>query len=590
MDKHKKISKLLAASALGELSPEVQAEVRTHLAECRQCCSEIRRLEKLLECTGRIRELSPDARMCESAKQAVFIAAESEKNQPSSRPNAGLESIRRTIMHGRTIKFAAAAVFLIVVLGGISFWPGGNSENSQWWLGPPAAWGQEIIAKLETIEALVYRDQLVIVSPYGSTHVSGTWNRNYQAKDRSRTDRYYEPTDEDTFGDSNPDSVLQNITYKLPEGQDLVQYNVSYEYQCYTIKITEGGAYETDPIERLQFYVGLLDEADRILDTKTFDGRECVGFEIDTSKYADNSKGVIDRFWFDVKTKLPVRIEKHGLPITGRSDQTITLIQDQFEYYARIPAEMFAPEIPVDFINAEPDDVRAARENQEKGEMLYADVPAGLKEEIAAALKGAKTAVYRERFGPLKDGHWLFTDGDWIYVSRYDWRKDSGSGGQPGRTEWYVTDKADWGKTSFDFNDKNFRLIQTTVNYADRSYKQRTHGSASHPDNPMDRIIFLADYIDKADRFFESRQIDGIECFGFELSARKYGTNPDTSMHTLWFDAETKLPVRIEHQWLGSDGPIKTVCDQFEWDPELPADTFIPEIPAGFTLEADSEN
>jgi outer membrane lipoprotein-sorting protein len=128
------------------------------------------------------------------------------------------------------------------------------------------------------------------------------------------------------------------------------------------------------------------------------------------------------------------------------------------------------------------------------------------------------------------------------------------------------------------------------VNYADRSYKQRTHGSASHPDNPMDRIIFLADYIDKADRFFESRQIDGIECFGFELSARKYGTNPDTSMHTLWFDAETKLPVRIEHQWLGSDGPIKTVCDQFEWDPELPADTFIPEIPAGFTLEADSEN
>jgi outer membrane lipoprotein-sorting protein len=590
MDKHSKISKLLAASALGELPPEVQAEVKMHLAECHQCRSELKRLQRLLECTGRIRELSPDVGMCESAKQAVLTAVESEKNQTPFRSDVTLKSIRRTIMYSKTIKFAAAAVIAMVVLGGISFWPGSNSENGKWWLGPPAAWGKEIIAKLETIEALVYREQLVIVSPYGSTHVSGTWNRNYQAKDRSRIDRYYEPTDEDTFGDNSPDSVLQNITYKLPEEQDLIQYDVSYEYQCYTIKTTESGAYETDPVERLQFYVGLLDKADRILDTKTFDDRECVGFEIDTSKYADNPKGVIDRIWFDVKTKLPVRIEKHGLPITGRSDQTITLIQDQFEYYAQIPAEMFAPEIPVGFINAEPDDVRAAREKQEKGEMLYTDVPAGLKEQIAATLKGAKTAVYSEHFGFVKDGHWLLTDGDRIYVSRYDWRKDSGSGGHLGKTEWYVTDKDDWGKTSFDFNDKNFKLIQTTVNYADRTYREVTYGSTSHPNNPMDWIIFLADYIDKADRFFESKQIDGIECFGFELSAKKYGTNPDTSIHTLWFDAGTKLPVRIEHQRLGSNGPIKTVCDQFEWDPELPADTFIPEIPDGFTMESNSEN
>jgi len=490
-------------------------------------------------------------------------------------------------MYSKTMKFAAAAVIAIVVLGGISFWPGGSPEK--WWLGPPAAWGQEIIAKLETIEALVYRDQLVIVSPYGSTHVSGTWNRNYKAKDRSRTDRYYEPTDEDTFGDSNADSVLQNITYKLPEGQDLVQYDVSYEYQCYTIKTTEGGAYETDPIERLQFYVGLLGEADRILDTKTFDGRECVGFEIDTSKYADNGKGVTDRIWFDVRTKLPVRIEKHGLPITGRSDQTITMIQDQFEYYAQVPAEMFEPEILDGFINAEPDDVRAAREKQEKGQMLYADVPAGLKEEIVAALKGAKTAVYRERFGPLKDGHWLLTDGDRIYVSRYDWRKDSGSGGHLGKTEWYVTDKEDWGKTSLDFNDKNFRLIQTNVNYADGSYKEITYGSESHPNNPMDWIIFLVGFIDKADRFFESQQIEGIECFGFELSAKKYGTNPDTSIHALWFDAETMLPVKMEYEWLQDDGPRKRIQDQFEWNADLPVETFIPEIPADFTPEANSD-
>ncbi|MHC4324172.1 MAG: anti-sigma factor family protein, partial [Planctomycetota bacterium] len=107
MDKHDKISKLLSASALGELSPEVQAEVKAHLDECHQCRSELKRLQTLLECTGCISELSPDERMCESAKEAVFAAVESGTNQPSPGPNAGPALIWRTIMYSRTMKYAA---------------------------------------------------------------------------------------------------------------------------------------------------------------------------------------------------------------------------------------------------------------------------------------------------------------------------------------------------------------------------------------------------------------------------------------------------------------------------------------------------
>lgn len=588
MNKHDKISKLLEASALGELSPEAQTEVKTHLAECHQCSSELKRLQALLECTGRISELSPDARMCESAKQAVFTAVENGKNQPSSRPNAGPELIWRTIMYSKTMKLAAAAVIAMVVIGGITFWPG-SPQNGKWWLGSPAAWGQQIIAELEKIEALVYRDQTVFVGRYGSTHVSGSWNRIYEAKDRSRRDEYYEDTDEDTFGDSNEASVLQRVAWIVPDGKDLISYEVSFEFQCFTIKRTEGAAYQRDPVEKLQFYVNLLDKADRILDTAVFEDRECVGFEIDTSKYGDNPEGRIDRIWFDKETKLPVRIEKHGRPITSRPGETFTHIQDQFGYYAQIPAEMFEPETPEGFINAEPGEVQATKTEQEKGQMLYADVPAGLKDEIAAALKGVKTAVYRERFGFVRDENWLFTDGERIYISEYDWRKDSYSGQQLQKTEWYVTDKDDWGKTSFDFNDRNFRLIQTTVNFGDRSFKEITHGSKSHPNNPMDNIIFLTGYIDRADQFFESQQIDGIECFGFELSAKKYGSNPDTHIHTLWFDAVTMLPVKTEFEWFQDDGPRKRIQDQFEWDPELPAETFIPEIPADFTPEVNND-
>jgi outer membrane lipoprotein-sorting protein len=521
--------------------------------------------------------------MCESAKQAVFAAVESGTNQPSPGLNNGPEYIWRTIMYSKTMKFAAAAVIAIVVLGGISFWPSGNGK---WWLGPPAVWGQEILAQLEKIEALVYRDQTVFVGRYGSTHVSGTWSRNYQAKDRSRNDRYYEHTDEDTFGPSNPDSILQHVTYKIPDEQDLIQYDVSYEHECYTIRTNEGGAYQRDPIERLRFYVNLMDKADRILDTAVFEDRECVGFEISAARYGSNPESWIDRIWYDVETMLPVRIERHGRPITNRPGETFTHIKDQIEYYAQIPVEMFEPVIPEDFINAEPSEVHAAKEQQEKGQMPYADVPEGLKDEIAAALKSIKTVVYQQRFGFIHDENWLFTDGERIYISEYDWRKDSYAGEQVGKTEWYVTDKDDWGKTSFDFNDKNFRLYQTTVDFDDRSYKEITHGSRSHPNNPMDRIIFLAGWIDKADRFFESQQIEGIECFGFELSAKKYGSNPDTHIHTLWFDTVTMLPVKIEFDWLQDDGPRKRVLDQFEWNADLPVETFIPEIPADFTLEA----
>ncbi|MHC4677059.1 MAG: hypothetical protein ACYTEK_00015 [Planctomycetota bacterium] len=479
-------------------------------------------------------------------------------------------------MYRRRIKLVAAAAIVAIVLGGVSFWPSAPSENGQWWLGPPAAWGREIMAKLDKIEALVYRDQGVFVGLYGRTHVSGNWSKIYKARDRSRRDTYYEHTDEDTFGDSSPNSVLQDTTWGVPDGRDLKSTTVSFEFQCYTVKTLEGDAYDRDPLEQLRFYVGLLDKADRVLETKIFEGRECVGFEIDTSKYGDNPEGRVDRIWFDVKTKLPVRIEKHGRPLGNGLRGTFTTIQDRFEYYAKVDAEMFKPKIPDDFINAEPRELRAAREKQKKGQMVYADVPSGLGAEIAAALKDVKTAVFWKGYGAA------LGSGTKISLSERQWRRDSYSNGAPRRTEWFTVGRDDQGNTSFDFNDKSFQLTQTVVDFRDKWYKTVKYGRESHPDNPMDNILFLASWFDKADRFWENERIDGIECFGFELSAKKYGSNPDTSKDRIWFDNKTKLPVKMESEWLQDDGPRKRATGRFQWNPELPAETFIPNIPAGF--------
>ncbi len=278
--------------------------------------------------------------------------AKPEKTRP---PHPELD-IWGTFVKSRTAKFAAAAAAVVmIVLGGVTFWPGGNSQNGKWWLGSPAAWGQEIIAKMDKIEALVYRQQMVFMGP-DITHVSGTWRRIYEAADRSREETYYGRAEGNTFRDNRQGSVLVEVTWKVPEGKDLKSYRISHEYKCYAIKTSEGAAYTRDPMKWLRSCVGTLDKADRKLGTRTLEGRECVGFEIDVSRDGDTPKGRTDRIWLDVETKLPVRVEFSN----GK------LILDQFKYHVQIPAEEFEPKIPDGFINADPDEIRAAKEIQRK--------------------------------------------------------------------------------------------------------------------------------------------------------------------------------------------------------------------------------
>ncbi len=471
----------------------------------------------------------------------------------------------RTVIENRVAKFAAAAVIAVMVLVGVTFWPDGESENGKWWLGPPAAWGQEIIEALEPIEALIYQKQIAIVNAYGSKHLSGTWYRCYEAKDRSRKDQHFHDR-------------LTEIEWNISDGEDLLKYIVSFEFRCHTSERNEGGGYERDPVERLRSYVELLSKADRLLDTetidtetldpRTFEGRECVGFEI---TYRKRRGKHVDRIWFDAETKLPVRIEMHSPPSAKHPERATTVIHDQFEYYVELPVDTFTPQIPEGFINAHPSQMRAAREREEKGEMVYADVPAGLKNEIFAPLNEVETVSY-------KHGH---AD---VYVSRYAWRKDYYSADDRlYKIEWYVIEKEDWDETSFDVS--NFPLTQTTVNFENKTYKTVNHYGSSRPRHPMDKIRRVIGYVDLADRILENTAIEGIECFGLEISAKKYGTNPDGMLHRLWFDVETKLPVRMEVEYPQDGRVTKAITGrQFKWNPELDDEIFVPKIPEGFKL------
>jgi outer membrane lipoprotein-sorting protein len=362
-----------------------------------------------------------------------------------------------------------------------------------------------------------------------------------------------------------------NIQWVIPDGNDLMMVEVSLEYKCYFKRRNDAYGFIPDPVEEMRRYVGLLDKADRVLGTKDFDGKKCIGFEVSTGIYGDNPDGRFDRIWFDLKTKLPVRIEQHGVRDSFDAGRSLTIIHDQFEYYAKVPVDLFEPQIPEGFINAHPDEIRAAKDKEKKGEMVYAGVSDGLKDEIITALRNVRTASYQDVACR-------------IYLSKNAWRKDYYSDEQLQRNEWYIFDKEDISETNFDVDEKVTGLTQINVNPLSKTYQVLSYTADSQPTHPMNRILFLAGLIGRADRVLENEKIEGIECFGFEISAKKYGDNPDLMKHRLWFDVKTKLPVRIEFQSL-NDNVLRTeIKNHFKWNPELPADTFIPKIPKDFKL------
>jgi outer membrane lipoprotein-sorting protein len=465
--------------------------------------------------------------------------------------------VRRAITIRNNLARAAALVAIAVVLvGGLTFWPSG-AKNAKWWLGPSAAWGQEILNSLDRIEAVVYRQRIGRVSEYGPPQMSVGWERHYNAKDRYRRDRYDDGVN------------IMNTQWVVPDGNGLLMIEVSYEYKCYFQRSNERYGFIENIIDQMRSYVRLLDKADRILQTEVFDGRECVGFEISTAKYGDNPKGPFNRIWFDVETKLPMRIEHHKIPNNFDAGETYIIIHDQLEYHAQVPIDLFTPKIPEGFANAHPDEIRAARDRQIKGEMVFTEVPAGLKDEIISVLRQVNVGSYRR-------GQTC------VYFSKSAWREEHYVGQHLQEINWYVQ-QGELLEGPFEPQD-NLVLTETKIDFNQRNYQIIPHDSRSRPRHPMSSILFVAGLIDKADRYFDYVEIDGRACFGFEVSAKKYGDNPDGMLHRVWFDSTTKLPVRIELQYpADASGQIPTIVkDQFQWNSQLPDDTFNPVVPSDF--------
>jgi hypothetical protein len=416
---------------------------------------------------------------------------------------------------------------------------------------------------------------------YGPDTIGGLWEKRYAAKDRYRREVL------------NEAGNIIHIELIVPIEDGFVKYLVWPEHRCYTKETKKTPPSYENVMGWLRRWVKLSSEANQNLGTRTLEGRQCVGFEISPGMYEGFLVQVPVNVWFDIKTRLPVRIERRGLPVGYDPTRKLTLIYDQFDYNADVPAGIFTVQIPEGYVNSHRDDVIAARE----GSMVSADadVPSKLRDEIVAALKEVETAVYEQRSEITIEGDKRLYPPHIVFLSGDRWREDSYHEKNRRETiEWYNIEQKGWQGTSLDPDEDNFRLIHTTVDFDDKTYSVVTHtedDGSRRPRHPMENILFLAGFADRADRMLENTEIEGVECFGIEISAGRYGGIPESTKHRMWFDMETKLPARIEtvrtedKYWKEnvSKKSIK-LLERFQWNQTLSEDTFSPEIPDGFIL------
>jgi len=110
---HEHMKEQLVSFALGELSDAERAEVSAHVGACEQCRAELTRLEELLACAGRRKDLSADEAQYESARADLLTAARGLAC-PEHSARAGV--VWRDVMEKRLVRLAAAAVIVLALL------------------------------------------------------------------------------------------------------------------------------------------------------------------------------------------------------------------------------------------------------------------------------------------------------------------------------------------------------------------------------------------------------------------------------------------------------------------------------------------
>lgn len=162
-----------------------------------------------------------------------------------------------------------------------------------------------------------------------------------------------------------------------------------------------------------------------------------------------------------------------------------------------------------------------------------------------------------------------------LFVADNRYRRDTYDQGRLRESQWYVQG-ADG-------------LTLTSVRYDDKTHAVTHDPQARETDvDPLERIESLPRLLEASGRRIGPARIADRDAIEFEIDARQIDAQGDDATAHVWLDQATKLPLKIAYEFaapvgLGPVVGMTLVQDRFDWNPALPANTFEPEIPAGFT-------
>ena len=310
MTRHRQISRLLPAFALGELDEAQVSEVQAHLAECAECAREVEQLEKLLVHTTCLGEVSADQQFCAAAGRDVLEAATQEKNK---RPRPGQESggalIRRIIMKSGTAKLAAAALIVLAVVLGLTLFTGSGAGRAY-------AQAVDRLYKAQTMTFSVVNKTGVESMPTVRTQIA------FRAPGLMRI--------------TNPDGfvTVARATGQGLRGLNLIPIQKMYgEFELSNVQKKPS----TGPYMSVETLRALPLQADELLGQAEIDGRQLEGYRV----HQDDTTTSV---WIDPVTGELARAELEFAAAPG-----MNMILSDFEFDVPLADSLFSLEPPADY-------------------------------------------------------------------------------------------------------------------------------------------------------------------------------------------------------------------------------------------------
>jgi hypothetical protein len=207
-------------------------------------------------------------------------------------------------------------------------------------------------------------------------------------------------------------------------------------------------------------------------------------------------------------------------------------------------------------------------------EFLSSDSSSGIVwAEVAQKVEVSRGVIYRNRathsVGPADSDYSI------VYLSDTKSRDDSYKGEKIIRT------------SHCDFDAKTFTWIaHDAKKYTQDTMSEETlreqHGAWASPKR------WITEFLSKDHRKLGQKIIDGVLCEGLETTDTTFGVSTfevDSLLARVWVSVETGYPIMLEGEITGGGDDnihIKGILDQFQWDVELDASIFEPNIPPDY--------